>query len=107
MDESMIAGRISQLRTQKGVTARDMSLSLGQSESYINKIENGRTLPSLPLFFTICDYFGITPAEFFHTEDAFPPDTLALVQQLRRLSPANTRLLLELAKALEQASPSK
>ena len=28
--------RIAQLRTEKGVSARDMSLSLGQSESYIN-----------------------------------------------------------------------
>ena len=37
--------RISELRIQKGVSARDMSLSLGQSESYINKIENKRTLP--------------------------------------------------------------
>ena len=31
--------RIAELRAQKGVSARDMSLSLGQSESYINKIE--------------------------------------------------------------------
>lgn len=38
--------RLTALRIQKGVSARDMSLSLGQSESYINKIENKRTLPS-------------------------------------------------------------
>ena len=31
--------RLVELRVQKGVSARDMSLSLGQSESYINKIE--------------------------------------------------------------------
>ena len=36
--------RVAELRIQKGVSARDMSLSLGQSESYINKIENKRTL---------------------------------------------------------------
>lgn len=42
--------RIAELRTQKGVSARDMSLSLGQSESYINKIENRRTLPSMTGF---------------------------------------------------------
>ena len=40
MYEDLIAKRVSQLRMQKGVSARDMSLSLGQSESYINKIEN-------------------------------------------------------------------
>ena len=32
--------RLAELRQEKGVSARDMSLSLGQSESYINKIEN-------------------------------------------------------------------
>lgn len=46
------SARLSQLQIQKGVSARDMSLSLGQSESYINKIENRRTLPSLTGFFT-------------------------------------------------------
>lgn len=37
--------RLAKLRSQKGVSARDMSLSLGQSESYINKIENKKALP--------------------------------------------------------------
>ena len=58
--------RLIELRLQKGVSARDMSLSLGQSESYINKIENRRTLPSLQGFFYICDYLDITPGEFFN-----------------------------------------
>ena len=57
--------RITELRMQKGVSARDMSLSLGQSESYINKIENRRTLPSMAGFLYICEYFGLTPEEFF------------------------------------------
>ena len=57
--------RLTELRMQKGVSARDMSLSLGQSESYINKIENKRTLPSFSGFIYICEYFNITPAEFF------------------------------------------
>lgn len=56
--------RLAQLRTQKGVSARDMSLSLGQSESYINKIENHRTLPSMTGFFYICDYLEIEPQAF-------------------------------------------
>ena len=54
--------RVTDLRLQKGVSARDMSLSLGQSESYINKIENRRTLPSMAGFFYICEYFGIEVA---------------------------------------------
>ena len=52
--EKWFAERLTALRMEKGVSARDMSLSLGQSESYINKIENRRTLPSLSGFFYIC-----------------------------------------------------
>lgn len=53
--------RLAQLRNQKGVSSREMSLSLGQSESYINKIENGKALPSMGGFFLICQYFRIEP----------------------------------------------
>ena len=52
MDQAQwFAERLTELRMEKGVSARDMSLSLGQSESYINKIENRRTLPSMAGFF--------------------------------------------------------
>jgi len=49
--EQFVAERISRLRMQKGVSARDMSLSMGQSENYINLIENKRNLPSMTVFF--------------------------------------------------------
>ena len=65
MYEEFTQGRIAQLRTEKKVSARDMSLSLGQNNSYINQIENGKSLPSLQGLFYICEYFGITPQEFF------------------------------------------
>lgn len=40
MYEEFTQSRITQLRIQKGVSARDMSLSIGQSRGYINQIEN-------------------------------------------------------------------
>lgn len=43
--EEKFAERLAQLRTQKGVSAREMSLSLGQSAGYINNIENKNSLP--------------------------------------------------------------
>ena len=70
-----------------GVSARDMSLSLGQSESYINKIENKRTLPSMTSFFYICDYLNITPQEFFNTDAAAPQKSKELLREIERLSP--------------------
>ena len=45
MYKNMFIKRLVELRMQKGVSARDMSLTLGQSPSYINNIENGINLP--------------------------------------------------------------
>lgn len=92
--------RLTELRIQKGVSARDMSLSLGQSESYINKIENKRTLPSFTGFIYICEYFGITPQEFFNIDAAAPPKTRELVREMEKLSPEQTEHILLIVKDL-------
>ena len=53
--------RISDLRIGGGQnSAREMSLALGQNPSYINRIENGKALPSMQGFFSICEYLQIT-----------------------------------------------
>ena len=69
MDKKTFAERLAQLRTEKGISARDMSLSIGQSPNYITSIESGRNLPSMTAFFYICEYLHITPVEFFDTEN--------------------------------------
>ena len=51
MYEEQFSKRLAELRTKKGVSARDMSLSIGQSQSYINNIENGVNYPSMGTFF--------------------------------------------------------
>lgn len=63
--EEKFAERLVELRIAKGVSARDMSLSIGQSAGYINNIENKKNLPSMAAFFYICDYLEISPQEFF------------------------------------------
>ena len=63
MYEDFVPERLAKLRLQKGVSARDMSLSLGQANNYINNIENKKTLPSMQSFFYICEYLGVTPQE--------------------------------------------
>lgn len=92
------SSRLSALRTQKGVSARDMSLSLGQSESYINKIENRRTLPSMTGFFYICEYLEVTPQEFFHTEVVSPQKTNELLCEIEKLTQKQTEHILAVVK---------
>lgn len=72
MTEKEFSLRLAQLRSEKGVSARDMSLSIGQNASYINNIENGKALPSMTGFFYICEYLNITPGEFFDAENKNP-----------------------------------
>lgn len=60
--------RLARLRTIKGVSAREMSLALGQSAGYINNIENSKNYPSMAVFMEICEYLEISPKDFFDTE---------------------------------------
>lgn len=90
--------RLAQLRGQKGVSARDMSLSLGQSESYINKIENRRTMPSMAGFFYICEYLEIEPRAFLDPGNAAPRETAELVKAAQGLRPSQVEHLVQLMK---------
>ena len=94
--------RVAELRMQKGVSARDMSLSLGQSESYINKIENRRTLPSMTGFFYICEYLDITPQEFFNVDASAPRKSRELLRELERLSPEQSEHVLQIIRDISQ-----
>lgn len=85
MYEDYFAERVSALRLQKDVSARDMSLSLGQNQNYINQIENKKTLPSMQVFFYICEYLGITPKEFFDVDSGDPAQLNDLVEDLKKL----------------------
>ena len=74
-------------------SAREMSLALGQNPSYINRIENGKALPSMQGFFSICDYLKITPAEFFNDEVEQPGEIRALVKKLQKLPQEQLQLV--------------
>ncbi len=65
MQESFIRERITQLRLKKGVSEYQMSYDLGHSRGYVYNISSGKALPPMKEFLAICDYFGITPQEFF------------------------------------------
>ena len=94
--------RISELRTEKGVSARDMSLSLGQSESYINKIENKRTLPSMAGFIYICEYFSITPQEFFNVNALSPHRSKELLSEIEKLTAVQGEHVLQIIRDITE-----
>ena len=84
--EEKFSKRLAQLRMNKGVSARDMSLSIGQNAGYINNIENGKALPSMTNFFYICEYLEITPMDFFNFDTSRPKEIDMLCNNLNKLS---------------------
>ncbi len=102
MYEDFFATRVSQLRIAQGVSARDMSLSLGLSESYINKVENGKTFPSMQVFFYICEYFQLTPQQFFEVDAPNPGVLAELLDDLKALDSEQLESMAKIAKGLRK-----
>ena len=80
-----LAERLTFLRVQKGVSAREMSLAIGQSHTYINTLENKNNLPSMAAFFYICEYLNVRPKEFFDFDSENPQELREIISDLRGL----------------------
>lgn len=94
--------RIIELRNEKGVSARDMSLSMGQNHAYVNKIESGVHKASLEAIEYICKYFGITLCEFFDETNKNPAEITELVSEAKRLDRESLLHLIEIAKRMDK-----
>ncbi|MBQ7859756.1 MAG: helix-turn-helix transcriptional regulator [Faecalibacterium sp.] len=106
MYSSFVRDRITQLRLQHNLSEYQLSYALGQSRGYIQSITSGRTLPSMTMLFEICNYFQITPAEFFAADDPDPVFTHRTARKLQQL-PERDRLLAEqLIDRLSQQVPA-
>ena len=100
MDAEFVRDRITQLRMQKGVSEYKMSYDLGHSRGYINNISSGKTLPSMTEFFAICDYFSITPIEFFDVQNHNPGLSKSVLEAIGQLSEDDLALTLANVKRL-------
>ena len=102
MGKSEFIKRLVELRMNKGVSARDMSLSIGQSAGYINNIENGVNYPSMAVFFYMCEYLGVSPKEFFDVEASNPTKLNELAEAASGLRGDQLENLIAIAKGLRK-----
>ena len=86
MDAKFIRDRITQLRIQKGVSEYQTSYDLGRSRSYIYNISSGKSLPPMAEFLEICDYFGITPSQFFDDTSENPFLVQSAIEEIKKLN---------------------
>lgn len=100
MNEELFSRRLAQLRIKSGLSARDMSLSLGQNPGYINTIENGKAFPTMANFFYICEFLHISPKEFFDTDSENPKKIQDLTEQLKLLDERQIDAIANLVESL-------
>ena len=102
MDAEFIRNRITELRLKENVSEYQMSLELGQNRSYIQAISSGRSLPSMAQFLNICDYFEITPLQFFDSETVNPQLLHRAIEGMRELSEDDLMMLIGLINRLRE-----
>lgn len=105
MDDQFIRDRITELRIQKGVSEYKMSLDLGHSKNYIRNITSGTALPSMGEFLYICEYFEITPKQFFDVESSYNNSVRfnRLFDAIQNLSHDNIDFLIEMAQKMKNS----
>lgn len=103
MYEEEFPTRLAKLRTKKGVSSREMSLSIGQNTGYISNIECGKALPSMSVFFFMCEYLQISPSDFFDVENENPEKLRQLIMDLKKLDDEQLDLIIAMVKNLIKA----
>lgn len=96
MWEEQFGQRLYELRVNQNKSARDLSLSIGQIESYINKIENSKAFPSMQVFFYICEYLNITPQEFFNEHHEYPELIYQILLNLEKMNQQQLKNILNI-----------
>lgn len=102
IDEQFIRNRITQLRLGRGLSEYQLSYQLGHSRGYINNITSGKALPSLTEFLSVCDFFDISPSEFFSSKTANPELVSKIMNEVRELNDDDLLLLLPLIKRMKK-----
>ena len=100
MNEQFIRERITQLRIKKGISEYQMSYDLGHSRGYIYNISSGKALPPMKEFLAICDYFEITPQQFFDTSSQSPELIQKALDGMKQVSESDMLMLLGIINRL-------
>ena len=94
-----IGNKIKRLRIERGLTQQQLS---GDkiTRNMLSCIESGKALPSMASFFYICEFLGITPAEFFSVEQSYPERVREINEHLRQLDDGDLNAVLYLTGRL-------
>jgi transcriptional regulator with XRE-family HTH domain len=75
-----IGKKIRRLRKQAGYKLVETADKAGVSKGLLSKVENGRTVPSLPVLLSIIQSLGLEPESFFQNIKFEPPQPYYLIK---------------------------
>ena len=97
-----VVRRIQGLRETRGMSARELSLSIGMHKNYINMVEAKKIRPTLEGLVNICEYFGLTLNEFLDESTDRPIREKELLGVVRKLDDEAFGYLLGIATKLSE-----
>lgn len=93
-----LAFRIGYFRNSKNLSARELSLRLGKSPTYINQIESRNFNISLPMLLDIIEVLEISCAEFFADNYTSYKQDKEIIEILSKLSQDRKKTFIDLMK---------
>lgn len=98
MDLNELVQRIGYFRNKINLSARELSLRIGKSETYINQVECRNFTVSLPVLFEIIEALEITCAKFFSDNYAAYKQDKEILDVLNALPAERKNSFLDLMK---------
>ncbi len=74
-----VGKRIKEIRLLKGIKLVGLASRAGVSKGLLSRVENGRTIPSLPVLFSIIDALEEKPGSFFEMMGSSPASPFYLL----------------------------
>ena len=94
-----IIARIGQIRSEAGLSSRELSLRIGKNESYVHSMEGKYGFePSLSALLDMIEVCGKTPEEFFYHDPSQYRQDMELLQHFKKLTPEQKAAILTLVE---------
>lgn len=101
MYEQHIRDKIAGLCRDNNIAEAKLSKIMGHSDSYIRGITSGRNMISLVELLYICEYFHITPDEFFRTDRDLPLVKRTVIEDIIALPVEDVEAIANLIERLK------
>ena len=93
--------RIGYFRNKNNLSARETSLQLGFSDSFMNRIERNSVELKVSTLLSFMNLVGITPIEFFYPKPENYEKDKEIFNLIMSLNEENKNTLIDLAKKLK------